>query len=243
MKAKHLANAPTEMILKLPENIAVEHHVLLTDKKTEFDILAPNEMAIKEYHRYDRYIGLKRLQPVGVASGINLREYLARVCTVVDVFSKIKRRVRREQVKFSKTHINCLYSKFLVIAVCFWRLCDDQTNQLHISYGTNFENIVYDGAHAEEIAMINAHLDAKSSNIIIEAIAIISPNDEIIKPCGKCRQALAELSPVDRPIIIFGCTSSLKNAVVTSLSSELPNQFPAKKQGESIRKKTVKITG
>jgi cytidine deaminase len=242
MKAKHLANAPMEMMLKLPENFKLEHHVLLTHSGTRFDILAPPMGIIKEYYKYDHHTGLTRQQPQ-CDWPTNPKQYLARVCAVIDVFSKIKRRVRREQAKFSKTHINCLYSKFLVIAACFWKLRDDQTNQLHISYGTNFENIVYDGAHAEEIAMINAHLDAKSSDIIIEAIAIISPNIEAIKPCGKCRQALAELSPVDRPIIIFGCTSNLKHADVTSLSSELPNQFPAKKQGESIRKKTVKITG
>lgn len=76
------------------------------------------------------------------------------------------------------------YSKFRVGAAL---LAGDGT----VTLGTNIENISYGlTICAERTAVFNAHLEGKTGFV---AIAINSDSNEIISPCGACRQVMLEI--------------------------------------------------
>lgn len=97
--------------------------------------------------------------------------------------------------------------------------------------GSNLENASYGlGICAEVSAIANAN---SSGNYNIEAIAIYGFNDEasrnnIITPCGRCRQLIKEAADNSgKDIRVICCSENLKEVKITGISSLLPEAFNA----------------
>lgn len=95
--------------------------------------------------------------------------------------------------------------------------------------GANLENASYGlGICAEVAAITNANSDG---NYNIEAIAIYGAgtkisSQNIITPCGRCRQLIKEASDnsgID--IVVFSCSENLKNIEKHTISKLLPKAF------------------
>ncbi|PVU91027.1 hypothetical protein BB561_004594 [Smittium simulii] len=96
-----------------------------------------------------------------------------------------------------------------------------------IYLGANVENAAYSpGICAERSAFICALMDDCKS---FEAIAISSDVDDIVSPCGVCRQFMREFS-ADLPIILV---KSSGEYIISDLEKLLPMSF-----GPSDLKKT-----
>ncbi|NUN08765.1 MAG: cytidine deaminase [Ignavibacteriaceae bacterium] len=107
------------------------------------------------------------------------------------------------------------YSKFRVGAAL---LSNDGT----VTQGANIENISYGlTICAERTAVFNAHLEGKTG---FTAIAINSDSNEIISPCGACRQVMIEMcGNID--IIMSNDSGDMK---VMKLAELLPLAFDEK---------------
>lgn len=85
--------------------------------------------------------------------------------------------------------------------------------------GANIENASYGGAICAERATIcKAFLDGKKE---FKVIAISGDSDEVIVPCGICRQFIREFGK-DIPILMF---SGRGEYMLRGLEELLPNSF------------------
>jgi cytidine deaminase len=92
----------------------------------------------------------------------------------------------------AKQHAYVPYSKLHVGAAL---LCEDGT----VFTGVNIENVSYGATNcAERTAIFKAISEGKRR---FSAIAVVSDMDDIIYPCGICRQVIAEFRI---PVIITG---------------------------------------
>lgn len=115
------------------------------------------------------------------------------------------------------------YSKFRVGAAVQCRNGD-------IYGGCNVENAMYEGAHAEEVALVQAVQQHRVGKPHIEAIAIImvaEANNQHALPCGYCRQWLREFG--DDATIILGAKLNAAGEIwqveVTTLAELMPFSF------------------
>ena len=77
-------------------------------------------------------------------------------------------------------------------------LADDGT----VYTGCNVENINYTNTtHAEQAAVSNAVSDGQERDAFT-AIAIVTPGDDVVPPCGLCRQTLSEVCEGDMPVYV-----------------------------------------
>ena len=91
-----------------------------------------------------------------------------------------------------------------------------------ITDGCNVENAAYPaGICAERAAIFNA---VSSGRMDIAAIAVATLAPKLCKPCGACRQVIAEFSHGDNPIIVISTRSS-GESVLEPISSLLPDTF------------------
>lgn len=105
------------------------------------------------------------------------------------------------------------YSKFRVGAVV---LAD--SGKLYT--GVNVENVSFGATCcAERAAVFKAVSEGERK---IKAVAIASDSEELIFPCGMCRQVLAEFGDRDMPVI---CTKNNGDYRVYTLEELLPNAF------------------
>ncbi len=90
--------------------------------------------------------------------------------------------------------------------------------------GTNIENASYSlTICAERVAIFKAVSEGERE---IKAIAIISSSDEVISPCGSCRQVIKEFSrksPEDVTIIMSD--REMKKIMVAKIEELLPLSF------------------
>jgi len=107
------------------------------------------------------------------------------------------------------------YSNFAVGAAV---LLSDGT----IYRGANVENASFGlTVCAERVAVFNA---VSEGRIDIAAVALVTSSQNLLKPCGACRQVIAEFSQADNPIIIVStCASGL--VVTEKISDLLPDSF------------------
>lgn len=85
--------------------------------------------------------------------------------------------------------------------------------------GCNIENASYSlGICAERVALFKAVCGGFRS---LEAIAIFTPTEEPVSPCGACRQVLFEFAP--RLIVISACSGA--NVRRWTLDELLPDGF------------------
>jgi cytidine deaminase len=107
------------------------------------------------------------------------------------------------------------YSNFAVGAAV---LLSDGT----IYQGCNVENASFGlTVCAERVAVFNAISDGRMD---IAAIAVITSAPKMCKPCGACRQVIAEFSQADNPIVIISAQTSGETETET-ITDLLPDTF------------------
>lgn len=107
------------------------------------------------------------------------------------------------------------YSNFAVGAAVL--LCDGA-----IYRGCNVENASLGlTVCAERVALFNA---ISAGRIDVAAVAVVTSSPKICKPCGACRQVIAEFSQADNPIVILSATVS-GEAQTDSITDLLPDTF------------------
>jgi cytidine deaminase len=107
------------------------------------------------------------------------------------------------------------YSNFAVGAAV---LLSDGT----IYRGANVENASFGlTVCAERVALFNA---VSEGRIDIAAVALVTSSLNLLKPCGACRQVIAEFSKADNPIIIISTTASGLTAT-EPITALLPDSF------------------
>ena len=107
------------------------------------------------------------------------------------------------------------YSNFAVGAAV---LLSDGT----IYHGCNVENASFGlTICAERVALFNAIADGRMD---IAAVAVVTASPRICKPCGACRQVIAEFSQADNPIIVISACSASECQVET-ITTLLPDTF------------------
>ena len=107
------------------------------------------------------------------------------------------------------------YSNFTVGAAV---LLSDGT----VYRGCNIENASFGlTVCAERVAIFHA---VAAGRMDIAAIAVSTSAPKLCKPCGACRQVIAEFSRADNPIVIISTTQSGLSATET-ISDLLPDNF------------------
>jgi cytidine deaminase len=107
------------------------------------------------------------------------------------------------------------YSNFSVGAAV---LLSDGT----IYRGCNIENASFGlTICAERVALFNAVADGRMD---IAAVAVVTGSARVCKPCGACRQVIAEFSQADNPIIVISACA-LGDAQLETITSLLPDTF------------------
>lgn len=107
------------------------------------------------------------------------------------------------------------YSNFAVGAAV---LLSDGT----IYRGCNVENASFGlTVCAERVAVFNAIADGRMD---IAAVAVVTSANKICKPCGACRQVIAEFSQADNPILIVtACAGG--ETTMEPITDLLPDTF------------------
>jgi cytidine deaminase len=121
----------------------------------------------------------------------------------------------RAAAREAMTAAYCPYSNFAVGAAV---LCGDGS----VYRGCNVENASYGlTICAERNAIFSA---VAAGHIDFVAIALVTSAATIARPCGACRQVIAEFSHAASPILVI--TESLSGKCVTeSIAELLPNSF------------------
>lgn len=88
--------------------------------------------------------------------------------------------------------------------------------------GCNVENASFGlTICAERVAIYQAIADGRMD---IVAVAVITAAPRLCKPCGACRQVIAEFSRADNPIIVVSATTS-NEVCIESIADLLPSSF------------------
>lgn len=107
------------------------------------------------------------------------------------------------------------YSKYKVGACV---LAEDGT----LFTGCNIENASYGLTICAERAAISSLVSAGKKKII--AMALVGSGDEVVTPCGACRQVIREFAAPDAPIYL--CDAKTKKITeMTNIKTLLPRSF------------------
>ena len=88
--------------------------------------------------------------------------------------------------------------------------------------GSNIENASFGlTVCAERVAVFNAVSDG---HMDIVAVAVVTSAPKLCKPCGACRQVIAEFSQADNPIIILSSSPSGETQM-QAITDLLPDTF------------------
>lgn len=88
--------------------------------------------------------------------------------------------------------------------------------------GCNIENASFGlTVCAERVAIFHA---VTAGRMDIVAVGVVTSAPKLCKPCGACRQVIAEFSRADSPIVIISATESGLSATDT-ITSLLPDNF------------------
>jgi len=125
---------------------------------------------------------------------------------------------REELLMAAREAQGCAYAPYSNFAVGAAVLLSDGA----IYKGCNVENASYGlTVCAERIAVFNAVSDGR---IDIAAIAVVTSAPKLCKPCGACRQVIAEFSQADNPIVIVSASLSGEYEIQT-ITELLPDTF------------------
>ena len=96
------------------------------------------------------------------------------------------------------------------------------TSDGSIFRGCNIENASFGlTICAERVAIFRAISDGR---LDIVAVAVVTGAPKLCKPCGACRQVIAEFSQADNPIIVL-CASQSGETEMQSIAELLPDTF------------------
>jgi len=96
------------------------------------------------------------------------------------------------------------------------------TSDGSIYRGCNIENASYGlTVCGERVALFKAISDGRMD---IAAVAVVTSAATLCKPCGACRQVIAEFSQADNPIVILSA-SSTGEVVMETITALLPDNF------------------
>jgi len=88
--------------------------------------------------------------------------------------------------------------------------------------GCNVENASFGlTICAERVALFHAISDGR---VDIAAVAVVTSAPKLCKPCGACRQVIAEFSQADNPIAVLSSTASGETTLET-ITDLLPDTF------------------
>jgi cytidine deaminase len=88
--------------------------------------------------------------------------------------------------------------------------------------GTNVENASYGLTVCAERNAIFAAVGAGAMDFV--AIAVVTPGEQPARPCGACRQVIAEFSQAENPIVVYSAGSG-DEVVVETIEELLPGRF------------------
>ncbi len=111
-------------------------------------------------------------------------------------------------------HAYVPYSRFKV-GVCL-RTVEDQ-----LFSGCNVENVSYGLTQCAEASAIGAMVTQRGVQKIQE-VCIVSSGEQVIYPCGACRQRLAEFSGPGTRFFLYGMTKKIMHLTLEDL---LPHSF------------------
>lgn len=127
-----------------------------------------------------------------------------------DLESKLK-----EACTEAKARSYSPYSKFRVGASILY---SDGT----IVKGANVENASYPAGICAERSALTIAVNQGLRESKIQAIGVTSDINELVSPCGICRQTIREFAPLDTPIYMWTCSGAL---TVRTLEELLPLSF------------------
>lgn len=109
----------------------------------------------------------------------------------------------------------CPYSNFPVGAAVL-------TSDGAIHRGCNVENASYGLTICAERNAVASAVATGALDIV--AVAVVTTSRAIARPCGACRQVIAEFSKVDNPVVVL--TSNVEgDLIVESIADLLPDTF------------------
>lgn len=92
--------------------------------------------------------------------------------------------------------------------------------------GANFENAAYGLAMcAERVAIYNAQSQFPNAKIKTLALATSTPNNNIISPCGACREVMNEVAKKQNADFIVILQNTDQNHITTTAKELLPLAF------------------
>ena len=100
-----------------------------------------------------------------------------------------------EVAKAVQAHAYAPYSRFRVGAALI-----DEADRLHA--GCNVENAAYPVGACAEAGAISAMIAAGGT--AIRAVLVYGEGEELVTPCGGCRQRIREFAGVETPVLIAG---------------------------------------
>ena len=136
-------------------------------------------------------------------------------------------------------HAYNVYSGFYVGAAV-------KTKNGNIYTGTNMENASYGLSLCAEIAAIQTAISAGDPEIIMIALTAGSEKttyDDIVLPCGRCRQIIHECSRIASHDIEIICSNSdMSKLISTNISKLLPMAFNLKANDAEIELYRLRIS-
>lgn len=112
--------------------------------------------------------------------------------------------------------------------------------------GTFMENASYGMTICAEPAALMAANTAGDFSVLAIAIAGGHPcqqNDNVITPCGRCRQIIYEAAQLyDRDIYVLCCNWNLSKVMKTSILELLPVPFNTKDANQALKVKSKQAT-
>lgn len=97
-----------------------------------------------------------------------------------------------EEAREAQDYSHSPYSEYAVGAAI--------ATDIGVFTGTNIENVNYSNTlHGEEVALSRARMNDATE---YHGIAVVTPDPDGTPPCGRCRQTLAELCPLDMPVYV-----------------------------------------
>ena len=88
--------------------------------------------------------------------------------------------------------------------------------------GTNIENAAFGSTMCAERNAVYGAYSNGYGKADIKQLAIVAGSDEIVSPCGACRQVMSELMPQDAQVILLSNKDEIKIYTVSEL---LPYSF------------------
>ena len=132
-----------------------------------------------------------------------------------------------EAASQAQGHAYAPYSKFLVGSAVL-----DEQGRIHA--GCNVENAAYPQGTCAEAGALSAMV--LSGGRKLRAVVVVGDGEELVTPCGGCRQKLREFASRDTPVLVADRQGIRRSFTLDELlpSSFGPDNLPAHSPGPGI---------